>query len=276
MESKLNIIYENDDYLVVEKEAGITVNNAETTGNEKTLQDLIDESGKIKKDGGGSDFNKRSGIVHRLDKETSGVIVIAKNPDSFIHLQNQFKERRVGKSYLALVHGSMFPSSGEISAPVGRLPWNRKRFGVIAGGREAVTRYKVLSVFGSRLSDHSESVVGTPVRANRQLANQNRKTDNRKPITEYYSLVRLHPKTGRTHQIRVHLKYINHSIFSDPLYGGRKTSREDRKLLPRFFLHAEKISFFDPKTEKKVSYESDLPHELKALLEKLKLKKDNS
>ncbi len=255
MESKLNIIYENDDYLVVEKEAGITVNNAETTGNEKTLQDLIDESGKIKKDGGGSDFNKRSGIVHRLDKETSGVIVIAKNPDSFIHLQNQFKERRVGKSYLALVHGSLVPSSGEISAPVGRLPWNRKRFGVIAGGREAVTKYQVLSIL--------------PALPRGRYSVSNGKT-------ELLSLVRLHPKTGRTHQIRVHLKYINHPIFGDSLYSGRKTSKKDRGLLPRFFLHAEKISFFDPKTGKKVSYESDLPHELKDLLEKLKLKKDNS
>ena len=212
---KLKIIYENNNYLVIEKEAGITVNRSDTTIGEVTLQDLIEASGKVNTEGENSDFQQRSGIVHRLDKETSGIIVIAKNSLSFNVLQKQFKERKVEKSYLALVHGELVPSSGEIIAPVGRLPWNRKRFGVLAGGREAKTSYEVISNFQFPISN------------------------------EKLSLVRLRPKTGRTHQIRVHLKYINHPIFGDSLYSGRKTSREDRKILQRFFLHAEKISFFD-------------------------------
>lgn len=248
MEDKLKIIYENNDYLVIEKKAGITVNRSDTTNKEETLQDLIEASGKVNTEGEDSDFQQRSGIVHRLDKETSGIIVIAKNSTSFNALQKQFKERKVEKSYLALVHGELVPPSGEIVAPVGRLPWNRKRFGVVAGGREAKTKYQVLSIL--------------------YLVSNSKK--------EPLSLVRLFPETGRTHQIRVHLKYINHPVFGDSLYSGRKTSREDRLMLPRFFLHAEKISFFDPKTGKKVSYESDLPYELKDLLEKLKLKTDNN
>ena len=245
---KLKIIYENNNYLVIEKEAGITVNRSDTTIGELTLQDLIEASGKVNTEEENSDFQQRSGIVHRLDKETSGIIVIAKNSLSFNVLQKQFKERKVEKSYLALVHGELVPSSGEIIAPVGRLPWNRKRFGVLAGGREAVTKYQVLSILYLVSNGKTESL----------------------------SLVRLHPKTGRTHQIRVHLKYINHPIFGDSLYSGRKTSREDRRILSRFFLHAERISFFDPETGKKVNYESDLSYELKNLLEKLKLKTDNN
>ncbi len=241
MEDKLKIIYEKDDYLIIEKQAGITVNRSYTTADEVTVQDLIEKSGLIDKGDLDADFVARSGIVHRLDKETSGVLIVARNSKAFRNLQLQFKERRVEKSYLALVHGEVVPSSGEIAVPVGRLPWNRKRFGVLAGGREAKTEYQVLSIL--------------------YLVSKNK----REPL----SLVRLFPKTGRTHQIRVHLKYINHPIFSDPLYGGRKTSREDRRFLPRIFLHAEEISFFDPKTGHRVMFESKLPEELEGFIRNL-------
>ena len=187
------------------------------------------------------EFENRSGIVHRLDKETSGILLIAKNPASFLNLQKQFKDRSVKKTYIALVHGEVKPESGEINVPVGRLSFNRKRFGVVAGGREAVTKYKVLSI----------KYYAVP--AGRQVS------DGKK---EPLSLLELYPKTGRTHQIRVHLKYFGHPVFSDPLYGGRKTSRNDRKLLPRLFLHAAKISFLHPKTNKIISLESPLPQEL--------------
>ena len=128
----------------------------------------------------------------------------------------------------------------------------------------------LLSVFSSQLSVNSHSVLGQSVPTNRQQANRNPKTENREPITEYLSLVELYPKSGRTHQIRVHLQYIHHPIFADPLYAGRKTSRQDRKLLPRVFLHASKISLYHPKTEKQISLESPLPKELGTFLDRLK------
>ena len=186
----------------------------------------------------------RSGIVHRLDKETSGALIVAKNSESFHSLQAQFKERKVGKRYIALSHGKVM-SEGEISVPVGRLPWNRKRFGVLAGGREAKTFYKVKNYY------------------------ENPKTK------EILSLLEIEPKTGRTHQIRVHLKYISHPIFGDFLYSGRKTSRDDRKELERVFLHAFEISFDHPKTLERLTFESALPQELLGLLEKLELKQNN-
>ena len=244
---RLKILFENDDYMVLDKQAGITVNRSDTTAKETTLQDLIEKEEKINKNDGDEEFKSRSGIVHRLDKETSGVLVVAKNSSVFRNLQAQFKERKVDKSYIALVHGKISPSKGEISAPVGRLPWNRKRFGVIAGGREAITKYQVLRI---------KYLVSNGTR-------------------EALSLVRLFPKTGRTHQIRVHLKHISHPIFGDPLYGGRKTSKQDRKILQRVFLHAEKIKFQDPSSGREVEYSSQLPEDLRDLLEKLEIKKDN-
>lgn len=229
----VNIIYEDEDFLVLDKPSGMIVNKADTTKNEITVQDFLEKRHKYVQDS--SDFSKRAGIVHRIDKETSGLLIVAKNLKSFENLQAQFKERKVEKTYIALVHGHVSFDEGEISVPIGRLPWNRKRFGVMVGGKEAQTFYKTIERFN-------------------------------KP----YSILELYPKTGRTHQIRVHLKYINHPIFGDEFYAGRKISREDRKLLDRFFLHAKKISFFHPKTGKKVEFESDLPQELKLTIESLK------
>ena len=245
MENSLKILFENKDFMVIDKQSGLTVNHSDTTGNEVTLQDLILQSGKTDTTGADEEFISRSGIVHRLDKETSGALIVAKNSQAFENLQAQFKERKVEKSYIALSHGKILPEKGEINVPVGRLPWNRKRFGVLAGGRNAITSYRVISNFKFQISN------------------------------ETLSLVRLHPKTGRTHQIRVHLKYINHPIFADPVYGGRKLARSDRKILSRIFLHAEEISFHDPKTNETVNFKSKLPADLKDLLEKLEPTSDN-
>lgn len=245
MASKLNIIFQNDDFLVIDKPFGITVNKSDTTKDEETFQSILEEESIVDLKSVDDEFVNRGGIVHRLDKETSGVIIVAKNATSFKNLQSQFKERRVEKSYIALAHGEIIPEKGEIIAPVGRLPWNRMRFGVLAGGREANTSYETI-----RSYDSPNSI-------------------------EKLTLVRLFPKTGRTHQIRVHLKFINRPIFSDPLYGGRKTARNDRKILPRVFLHAESIKFFDPKSEEKLEFSSPLPVELKELLENLENKKHN-
>lgn len=226
----VKIIFEDSDLLVIDKPTGLTVNRSETTKGD-TLQDWIDSKFNLKSSD--EEFNSRSGIVHRIDKETSGILIIARSPRAFENLQKQFKERVVNKTYVALAHGKL-TGEGEINIPVGRLPWNRTRFGVLAGGREALTKYKVLSNF--------------------------------KIGKDEVSLVEAYPKTGRTHQIRVHLKYLNHPIFADELYAGRKTARSDRKILPRLFLHAKKISFLHPTTGKRMEFESDLPQELKDLI----------
>ena len=238
------VLYEDEDLVIVDKPAGITVNRAETTKNEMTIQDWAEEKLSVistsrriaRNDIGGSDFYNRGGVVHRLDKETSGVLILAKNPQAFIDLQKQFKDRTVKKTYIALSHGKVFPEAGEINVPVGRLPWNRKSFGIIPGGRESKTNYKVIKYY------------------------QNPKNK------EIMTLLELYPQTGRTHQIRVHLKYIGHPVFSDFLYAGRKTARNDRKILSRVFLHAGKISFIHPVTGKTVTYESHLSQDLSGFL----------
>ncbi|HWY78992.1 MAG TPA: RluA family pseudouridine synthase [Candidatus Sulfotelmatobacter sp.] len=243
-------IFEDESLAVVNKPAGVTVNRAETTKNEETVQDWTekqfgipyketntkfgDEEWKPE-----DEFYKRGGIVHRLDKETSGVLLVAKTPQAFVDLQKQFRERTVKKVYTALAHGSIIPKVGEVHVPVGRLPWNRNRFGVLPGGRESKTLYTVLDYF---LVPHTKEKV---------------------------SLVELYPQSGRTHQIRVHLQYLNHPIFADFLYAGRKTARADRQLVSRVFLHAAKISFLHPVTGKHVSYEAPLAIELEQFLQKL-------
>jgi 23S rRNA pseudouridine1911/1915/1917 synthase len=251
------IIFEDDAMLLVNKPAGITVNRAGTTKGEITVQDWAEEhlgqkyqelssqyqesTSKFGDDDWDPsiDFYKRGGIVHRLDKETSGILIIAKTPEAFVTLQKQFHERIVKKEYRALSHGLITPKTGEISVPVGRLPWNRNRFGVLPGGRESKTLYRVISYY--------------------QL-----------PATkEELTLVELYPHSGRTHQIRVHLKYINHPIFADLLYAGRKTARSDRRLLSRVFLHAAKISFMHPSTGEQVSFDAPLAQELEDVMKKL-------
>ena len=255
------VIFEDNDILVLDKPAGMIVNKSDTTKGEETLQDWVEKYLKIRipkseirnkseiqnsNDQNGFEFrdsnfefSNRAGIVHRLDKETSGILLVAKTPEAFENMQKQFKERKVKKTYLALVHGEVKIPEGEINVPVGRLPWNRKRFGVLAEGREAVTRYRVISNFKFLISN------------------------------EQLTFLELYPETGRTHQIRVHLKYFGYPIFADPLYGGRKTARNDRKILSRIFLHAAKISFYHPKSGEVISFESQLPEQLSQFLEKL-------
>ena len=271
------VIFEDEDLLVLDKPAGMIVNRSDTTKGERTMQDWVEEYLKVSKDAkvpkvskgetksplDTSDtfsafdtFLSRAGIVHRLDKETSGILLIAKNSESFTNLQAQFKERKVQKTYIALSHGKIEPDEGEINVAVGRLPWNRKRFGVIAEGRESVTKYKVIRYFE----------VGSGKLDLESLNSRNQDVKRSSSNMSHFSLLELYPKTGRTHQIRVHLQYIKHPIFSDPLYAGRKTSRNDRKLLPRVFLHAAKISFIHPKTNQPFSFESPLPSDLERFL----------
>jgi len=235
---KPKIIFEDQDLFVLDKPTGWIVNSASTTKEQPVVQDwlLKNFDYEISKN-----ILLRSGIVHRLDKETSGLLLVAKTESTFIKLQRQFKEREVSKTYITLVHGRVSPNKGTVEVPVGRLPWRRDRFGVVPGGRDSKTDYELINLY--------------------------------KKGNEYFSLLECYPKTGRTHQIRIHMKHINHAVVADYFYAGRKTSRDDRVWCSRLFLHAGKIIFFHPTTNKKIEYKSDLPDELSKVLEKLTLEK---
>ncbi len=238
------IIYEDEFLLVVDKPAGLVVNNAESVKGE-TLQDWAENKLKIKNEKlkiseEDNIFYSRSGIVHRLDKDTSGLLLIAKTSQIFSQLQLQFKERSVSKKYKTLVHGKVVPAQGEIRASVGRLPWNRERFGILPGGREAVTSYKLLKSLKS-------------------------------PTGEILSLLEVAPQTGRTHQIRIHLKYLGHPVVSDGFYVGRKTYRKDLYFCPRLFLHAFYLKFAHPGQKKDILLTSELAQDLKLVLEKIQI-----
>lgn len=243
------IIYEDKNMFAVEKPAGMIVNRADTAKGIITLQDWVESNYPPKRtkdklnnyivDGYNKyeEFINRSGIVHRLDKETSGVVLIAKDVETFINLQKQFKNGDVKKTYITLVHGKVIPEKGEIDAPIGRLPWNRTRFGILPTGRDAKTLFEV----------------------------KNYKIYK----NEVLSYATVYPQTGRTHQIRVHFQHIKHPVFGDELYAGRKLGRDDRAILPRHFLHASKISLLNPVTNNPLEIESLLPEDLSSFLDSL-------
>lgn len=228
------VIFEDNSMLVLHKPARWVVNDAETVKHELVVQRWLASHYDYETI---HDKEFRAGIVHRLDKETSGILLIAKTKEVFYELQRQFKERIVEKTYVALVHGIPSPKEGKVEAEVGRLPWRRDRFGVLPGGRDSLTFYKVIRTY--------------------------------KKQNHEFSLVEFHPKTGRTHQIRIHAKYMGNPIVGDEFYAGRKTARNDRKWCPRLFLHAKGISFLHPLSGKKIAFESHLPDDLVGTLKKM-------
>lgn len=228
-----SVIFENERLIVLNKPAGWVVNDAKTAHANPIIQKWLQEKFIYPLSGS---VDERSGVVHRLDKETSGLLLIAKTKDTFESLQSQFKLRQIKKSYTALVHGVVTEKTSKIDAPIGRLPWNRERFGVLPSGKEAQTNYEVIGTY--------------------------------KDDKNLYSLLKLTPKTGRTHQIRVHLKSIHHPVVGDQFYAGRKTARNDRLWCPRLFLHASSIEFSDLHG-KKLLFSIELPDELKLALSKL-------
>jgi 23S rRNA pseudouridine1911/1915/1917 synthase len=228
------IIFEDSDFFVLEKPSGWITNDADTTTDQPVIQKWVRDNFTYPLKG---NREARDGIVHRLDKETSGILLVAKTKTAFEALQMQFKTRIVSKTYTALTHGRVL-QDGLINEPVGRLPWRRDRFGVLSGGREAITKYEVIEY-----------------RVN---------SDNQE-----FTLLKLEPKTGRTHQIRIHLKHLGFPIVADEFYAGRKTARNDRKWCSRLFLHAGGITFMHPKTQKKIEFESYLPLDLREALAKL-------
>jgi 23S rRNA pseudouridine1911/1915/1917 synthase len=226
----LDIRYEDDDFLVVNKPAGMVVHPAAGHEQGTLVNAVLAHCPDLPGIGG----EKRPGIVHRLDKETSGLIIVAKHDKALRHLQKQFKARSVTKSYLALVAGHIQPPQATIDAPIGRDPRQRKRMAVIRRGssarsRESQTVYALLRSY------------------------------------DEFSLVECQPLTGRTHQIRVHLAFAGYPIVGDTVYGPRKP----RLPLRRHFLHAAKLVIQRPSDNQPLILEAELPAELQAILHQL-------
>ena len=216
------IIFEDNDILVLNKPSGLVVNVSETT-KEGTLQDWVAENYP-------GNVGERNGLVHRLDRETSGVVVFAKNEAAFENLQAQFKAREVEKEYLALVFGELKDEALEVNAPIDRNPRSRTKMAVVEGGREAVTRIEKVKVIG----------------------------DGEEKMT----LIKAFPRTGRTHQIRVHLAALGHPVIGDSMYAGQKRSISSREEFGRLMLHAHKITFTHPGTGERVTFEAVVPWKL--------------
>lgn len=252
----MNITFEDDQILVVEKEAGVVVNRSQTI-REETLQDQLSSYFKL---GSGLGIGARAGIVHRLDRGTSGLLVVAKTQNAFERLQEQFRLRQVKKEYLALVHGFIKEKSGSIVGKIGRIGKFGK-FGLAEGGREAITDFELINLYRFRENN-----------LNNFLTNGNlnkAKVNYLKNHAEHYSMLKLLPKSGRTHQIRVHIKSIGHPAVSDLLYTPRKLLKFDLLWCPRLFLHSMGLEIIHPASRKPVKFTSDLPKDLKASLSNL-------
>jgi len=225
----LKIVYEDQSLLVVDKDAGMVVHPTADHPSGTLVNAILHYLKAVPE----RDKSLRPGIVHRLDKGTSGLLVIAKSQEALDLLKKQFKDRTVVKKYLALVGGQIEPPSGVIEKPIARHPKNRQKFTVSPEGRGSITNYHVLETSGG-----------------------------------LYSLVELAPKTGRTHQIRVHLASVGHPIVGDRLYGGRPASR--------MFLHSSYLEITHPTTNKRIKFVSNLPEELEKILQKTKTQKNTN
>jgi 23S rRNA pseudouridine1911/1915/1917 synthase len=259
----LDIVFEDQFLAVINKPAGMVVHpgagiNSGTLANAIAYHFLShppsDEVQKPAREQGRNDqlenlalsygrafaTNDRVGIVHRLDKDTSGLIVVAKNQEIHEALSEQFRDRMVQKKYVALVHGSIRENSGTIDRPMARDRWHRTKMTIAANGREAITLWKVRTRF------------------------------------EKFTLLDVEIKTGRTHQIRVHLASLNHPVVGDETYNeGRDNTINDTNIrngirsMNRFFLHSAHLSFTHPETDERLTFTSELPEELAQLLKLL-------
>ena len=231
----LDILYEDADVIIINKPAGLVVHPAAGHATGTLVNALLHYDSSLSTVGG----RDRPGIVHRLDKGTSGILIIARNEKSRLGLLKQFKERTVSKEYWALVHGILSPPEGRFESSLGRHPQHRKKFASTGRGKTAVTDYRIVKTFAGLFSE-----------------------------------VRLHIHTGRTHQIRVHLSEAGHPIIGDKTYGGRRDLkktlpaevRDGIKALSRPALHAAVLGFKHPKTHQDLQFSAPLPADLKKIL----------
>lgn len=231
----LEIVFEDDHVIVINKPAGLVVHPAAGINSGTLANALAYHFRQLSNSG-----SIRPGIVHRLDKYTSGLLVAAKTESDHQNLSDQFRAREVFKSYIALVYGVVKQESGRIEQPIARDPRNRTRMAIVAGGRGALSLYKVRRSYDS------------------------------------FTLLDVELKTGRTHQIRVHLSWLKHPVVGDEVYGsGRDNNVQDVQLrarirkLNRQFLHAEQLGFSHPQTGEQMRFVAALPPELAGLLEEL-------
>ena len=233
-EIPIEIIFEDEDIIILNKQPGLVVHPGAGNRTGTLVNALLNHDEEL-------NFLPRAGIVHRLDKDTSGIMVIAKNEFSYLNLVSQLKEREVKRHYLAIVVGE--PLSGStINEPIGRHPRQRTKQAVTDSGKEAITNFKIQERMGG------------------------------------YSLLKVSLETGRTHQIRVHLAFINYPILGDSVYGGRRkfaagtseTVKKEILKFPRQALHAEKLEFTHPMSGQKVNYSAKTPKDLMQLIELLK------
>ncbi|NNF83140.1 MAG: RluA family pseudouridine synthase [Flavobacteriaceae bacterium] len=240
----IDIVYEDDDLLVVNKEAGMVVHPGHGNYSGTLINALTYHFENLPKNS-----NERPGLVHRIDKDTSGLLVVAKTEHAMTHLAKQFFDKTSEREYVALVWGDLEEDEGTIEGNIGRNPKNRLQNIVYVGddaekGKPAITHFKVIERLG------------------------------------YVTLVSCKLETGRTHQIRVHMKYIGHTLFNDARYGGdailkgttftkyKQFVENCFKVLPRQGLHARTLGFEHPRTADWMSFESDLPEDMKACIEK--------
>ncbi len=273
----LDILYEDDDLVVINKPAGMVVHPA-AGHREGTLVNAILAHCPNLNVGG----VERPGIVHRLDRETSGIIVVAKNDAAMRDVQAQFKSRRVHKTYLALVEGIVRPPHGKIDAPIGRDSKHRQKMAVVTRGarREAVTVYRTLNSTDAQSASADLNLDRRRIYSRAREAVTVYRTLARLPSDELpgsagtsplkradaqYTLLEVEPQTGRTHQIRVHLAFLGFPVVGDAVYGKKKNALG----LTRQFLHAWKIAFTLPRDGRAVSFVAPLPKELREALNDL-------
>ncbi len=221
----LDVIYEDEHLLVVNKPAGMVVHPAPGHPGGTLVNAVLAHAPEV----AGVGRPERAGLIHRLDKETSGLIVVAKDEATLVAMQRQFKRRQVAKTYLALVEGHVQPPEGIVEVPLGRDKRHRQKMAARRDGKKARTMYRVLETF------------------------------------DRHTLLEVHPYTGRMHQVRVHLAWLGYPIVGDAVYGRRR----QRLLQERHFLHAAQLCFTHPAAGEQVTFQAPLPVELSAVLEHL-------